>query len=144
MDNQLEELVLGASGSGQGPAQAPRAPLMRPEGLALGVSRELGVQHVLGAAIVLVLEAGIHHRHTPGRMGESGGGGDGTLESVSQWAEEISSQKRQQGLRASEGHIPPWLNSWSVLMEKKDPEFLDHQNHSSPHTCVPHHSAQPV
>ena len=44
MDNQLEELVLGASGSGQGPAQAPGAPLRRPEGLALGVSRELGIQ----------------------------------------------------------------------------------------------------
>lgn len=96
------------------------------------------------AAMLLVLEAGIHHRHTPGRMGESGGGGSGTLESVSQWAEEISSQTRRQGLRASEGHIPPWLNSWSVLMEKKDPEFLHHQTHSSPHTCVPHHSARPV
>lgn len=40
---------------------------MRPEGPALGVSGELGVQHVLGAAIVLVPEAGIQHRHTPGR-----------------------------------------------------------------------------
>ena len=50
-------------------------------------------------------------------MGESGGGGDGTWESVSQWAEEISSQKRQQGLRTSEGHTPPRLNSWSVLTD---------------------------
>ena len=68
---------------------------MRPEGLALGVSGELGIQHVLGAAIALVPEVGIQHRHLPGRMGESGGGGDGTWGSVSQWAEEISSQKKQ-------------------------------------------------
>lgn len=95
MDNQLEELVLGASGSGQGPAQAPGAPLMRPEGLALGVSRELGIQHVLGAAIVLVLEAGIHHRHTLGRMGESGVGG------TELWSQSHNGQRRFQARRDS-------------------------------------------
>lgn len=93
----MEELVLELQALGRVPAQAPGPPLMRPEGLALGVSGELGVQHVLGAVIALVPEAGIQHRHIPGRMGESGGGGDGTWESVSQWAEEISSQKETAG-----------------------------------------------